>query len=165
MARNVRVLLIDPNSEESEEALRKLKDSKAVVFSVRAVPGLKEGIEAAAQQPFDVTLVDPEVPGWDGAKSMAELQTNVREMPIVLFTNSMDRSAALDAVRAGAQDCVLKSRMNSAALERVLSYAIERARARRRVTMQSAWTLTPCCVIRRRMALNTRARNVQFCAY
>jgi PAS domain S-box-containing protein len=138
MARDVRVLLIDANADEAEEAIRKLKDSKVLNFSIQAVSSLKAGIEAAGQKPFDIALVDPEVPGWDGAKSMTELQANVREMPIVLFTNSMDRSAALDAVRAGAQDCVLKSRMNSAALERVLSYGIERARARRRVTMQSA---------------------------
>lgn len=136
--RDVRVLLIDPNQLEAKEAVRKLKDSKSTVFSVHAVSELKKGIEAAARRPFEIALVDPEVPGWRGAESMAELQSDVREMPIVLFTNSMDRSAALDAVRAGAQDCVLKSRMNGAALERVLSYGIERARARRRVTMQSA---------------------------
>lgn len=138
MARDVRVLLIDPNPTEADEAVRKLKDSKVLLFSVHHVSELKEGIAAAGRRTFDIALVDPQVPGWEGAKSMVELQSNVREMPIVLFTNSMDRSAALDAVRAGAQDCVLKSRMNSGALERVLSYGIERARARRRVTMQSA---------------------------
>lgn len=83
MARNVRVLLIDPNPAESDEALRKLKDSKTMVFSVCAVADLKDGIEATAQHPFDIALVDPGVPGWGSAKSMAELQTNVREMPIV----------------------------------------------------------------------------------
>lgn len=112
MARNVRVLPIDSNSAEAEEEVRKLKDFKTVLFPVHAVAGLKEGMDATAQHPFDIVLVDPNVPGGDGAKTTAKLQTHVPEMPIVLFTNSMDRSAALDAAREGAQDRILKSRMS-----------------------------------------------------
>ena len=138
MPREVRVLLVDKNVADSEEVIRKLKESKGTLFSVQTVSGFQEGVEAAERHRFDVALVDPEVPGWRGLESIADLQTRVREVPVVIFANSLDRSAALDAVRAGAQDYVLKTRMNSAALERVLSYGIERARARRRVRMQMA---------------------------
>ncbi|HTV60035.1 MAG TPA: ATP-binding protein [Verrucomicrobiae bacterium] len=138
MPREVRVLLIDANEIEAVEAARKLKESKATRFSIHTVNSLKDGVEAAEKMRFDIALVDPEVPGWQGLKSMSELQSSVREIPVVVFTNSLDHSAALEAVRAGAQDYVLKGRMNSAALERVLSYGIERARARRRTALQSA---------------------------
>lgn len=138
MTREVRVLLIDANEAESEEAVRKLKESKSIPFSAYAVTSFKEGVEAAEHRRFDIALVDPDVPGWQGLESITGLQTSIREMPVVIFTNSSDRSSALNAVRAGAQDCVLKSKMNSTALERVLSYGIERARAKRRTTLQSA---------------------------
>ena len=138
MTREVRVLLIDADQTEAEEAIRKLKESKVTSFSVHAVSTLREGVEATERKRFDIALVDPDVPGWQGLESMSKLQTSVRETPVVIFTSSLDRTAALDAVRAGAQDCVLKSRMNGAALERVLTYGIERARARRRTSLQSA---------------------------
>lgn len=138
MARELLVLLIDANKIEAVEAARKLRESKATRFSIHTVHSFKDGVESAERMRFDIALVDPETPGWQGLKSMSELQTGVREIPVVVFTNSLDRSAALEAVRAGAQDYILKGRMNSAALERVLTYGIERARARRRTTLQSA---------------------------
>ncbi len=53
-----------------------------------------------------------------------------------MVTNTYDEAQALEAVRAGAEDYTLASRMNSAAFERVILYSIERRLAHQRIALQ-----------------------------
>jgi PAS domain S-box-containing protein len=83
--------------------------------------------EKLAERSMDAILLDV------GRGSVAELLEHAREMtpdvPIIVLTDTDSEDEALRAVSAGAQDCLVKSRLTGPLLSRVIRYAIERKRA------------------------------------
>jgi PAS domain S-box-containing protein len=138
-ARNpIRVLLLDANPSEAADLRAKLADSRQVTFAVRTAPSLAEAAELIGKQRFDVILADPNSPEGLGVGLLAELRAQAPETPIIAVTANHRESEALEIVRAGAQDYLVKSRLNSAAIERILLYCMERQRAIGRSATQYA---------------------------
>jgi PAS domain S-box-containing protein len=132
----VKVLLIDANAREAAELQQKIADSKNTSFSVQTVGGCSEAFDRLRSQKFEIVLADLGVPDSRGIASLEELQSKAPETPIVVVSSVFQDSEALETVRAGAQDYLVKSRLNPPALERILLYCIERHRGRRRTAMQ-----------------------------
>jgi diguanylate cyclase (GGDEF)-like protein len=69
----------------------------------------------------------------DAQEEMLDLLAYVRlsapDAPIVLLSDGDDDVLALEAVKAGAQDCLVKSELRPAPLRRTLTHAIERKRS------------------------------------
>ena len=134
----VRVLLLDANPAEAADLCAKLADSKQNAFSVRTVTHLDQGLKLLETQRFDVILADPHWAERRGISVIPELRILAPETPIIAITGSHSESEALEIVGSGAQDYVVKSRLNPAAIERILLYAMERNRATRRTAAQYA---------------------------
>ncbi|HUJ94999.1 MAG TPA: ATP-binding protein [Terriglobales bacterium] len=133
----ITVLLVDANHEEAEKLCRILAESETLYFTVERINHLAEALALLESRKFDVVLADL----GDSAGVMNRLSTllaRAGETPIIIITNIYDKSQALEAVRAGAQDYVQKPQLTTSALERILLYAIERHRARTRAEMQYA---------------------------
>jgi DNA-binding NarL/FixJ family response regulator len=130
--------LLDANTSEAADLRAKLADSRHVSFSVCTAASLDQGLQLLAKQNFDVVLVDPNSTESTGAAILAELRTLAPETSIIAVTANHSESEALEIVRAGAQDYLVKSRLNSAAIERILLYCMERQRALRRSAAQYA---------------------------
>jgi PAS domain S-box-containing protein len=134
--RPIKVLLIDGDSQASAELCRKLTDVKTVSFNVEISATLSEGLQLLAVTRFDAVLVDLSLADASGIASLKALQVRAAETPVVVISSVYQDSEALETVRAGAQDYLVKNRVNPAALERILVHCIERQRARSRTTMQ-----------------------------
>lgn len=74
-------------------------------------------------------LLDLSLPDSDGLDTFHALHAVAGCLPIVILTATDDEALALTAVRAGAQDWVVKRSADSAMIPRVLRHAIERRRA------------------------------------
>ena len=99
-------------------------------FSVTQTPGLREGI-AAAQNPFDIVLLDLFLPDSRGLDTFAQFQSLHPELPIVVMSGLDDEKIAESAVHDGAQDYLVKGQMDEVLLHRAVRYAIERKRVER----------------------------------
>lgn len=88
------------------------------------VPTLEQGIAALAARPFDVVLLDLSLPDSVGLASLPLLDPT--RVPVVVLTGVEDDDLAAAAVRAGAEDYVVKGTLGDASLRRVLRHAIER---------------------------------------
>jgi glutamate dehydrogenase (NAD(P)+) len=106
-------------------------------FAVRAAASLSEALQLIAKNSFDVFLIDVAVPDSDGIRGLQRLVTAAKNTPVIIVTSIHDATQAIAVVRAGADDYVVKSRMNSTAYERVLSYAIERHGVRKQADVSS----------------------------
>jgi PAS domain S-box-containing protein len=135
-ARPIRVLLIDGDKQAAVELCRKLTDVRNVSFKVQIARTLSEGFELLGAARFDAVLVDLRVEEVTGIASLKALQVRAAETPILVVSSIYQDSEALETVRAGAQDYLVKSHVNPAALERILVHCIERQRARTRTTVQ-----------------------------
>jgi PAS domain S-box-containing protein len=82
------------------------------------------------QQPnFDVVLLDLSLPDSSGLNTFQKLHAQNRLVPIVVLTGLDDQTIALQAVKEGAQDYLIKGRASEDSIVRCLRYAVERARA------------------------------------
>lgn len=117
----VRILLV-----EDDRALREaLEDSLAVAgYSCVAVADTEQALRELSQQAFSLMLSDINMPGMDGQDLLREVNTRVPGMPVVLMTAYGDVQGAVQAMRNGAVDYVLKP-FTPKALQRVIErYAV-----------------------------------------
>jgi PAS domain S-box-containing protein len=82
---------------------------------------------AADQQP-DVILLDLGLPDGSGLDMLDQLRACCPGIAVVVLTADQDPETGLAAVRAGAEDFLVKGRFPAELIPRTLRYAVERAR-------------------------------------
>lgn len=125
----VNVLLIEDNLAEARLLQEFLKGALFNRFNLVHVKRLQEAIHRLAADRFDVILLDLTLPDSQGLASLNPLIQQAPSLPIVVLTNTNDDELALEAVRHGAQDYLVKRQVTSEILIRSLRYAIERKQA------------------------------------
>jgi DNA-binding NarL/FixJ family response regulator len=128
----VRVLWLDRHPAEAADPRAKLADSRRVSFSVRTATSVAESAQLLERERFEAVIVDTNTPKDQGLATLAEIRSLAPDVPAIAVACDYDESEALEMVRAGAQDYVVKNRLNSAAIERILLYCMERQRGIRR---------------------------------
>jgi DNA-binding NarL/FixJ family response regulator len=73
-------------------------------------------------------LLDLSLPDADGLDTLIRAHTQAPKIPIVVLTGHDDEALAVRAVRAGAQDYLVKGRVDGDLLVRSIRYASERGR-------------------------------------
>ena len=79
----------------------------------------------------DCALVDLSLPDGQGLGVLETVQAAMPNAPLVVLTGAEDEELALQAVEAGAQDYLVKRRVDPEVLRRSIRYAMERMRAER----------------------------------
>jgi signal transduction histidine kinase/ActR/RegA family two-component response regulator len=74
----------------------------------------------------DVVILDLSLPDAGGVEALHQVRAVAPGVPIIVLTSTADEAAALEALRAGAQDYVLKPPPDGVTLRRILGYARER---------------------------------------
>ncbi len=89
---------------------------------------LASAVSIIEKSNFDVILLDLGLPDSFGIETFRKIYEKSRMMPIVVFTGNDDKQLALQAVREGAQDYLVKGMVSGALLSRTIGYAIERGK-------------------------------------
>lgn len=121
------VLLIEDNALDARCVAGFLAKADGLFVLTRATT-LAEGLAALAKQPAGAVLLDLTLPDSSGLETFTRVHACVGDTPIVVLTGLDDEETALETVRRGAQDYIVKSEINDRLLVRALRYAIERAR-------------------------------------
>src|SRR5277367_1818603 len=133
-----RILFIIADPQAEADVRQKLSDVRTVTFEVVTARTFTEAIILLGTNSFDVYLANLAVPDYQGIDSLRRLILAASEAPVIVVSSLYDETQALEAVRAGAEDYTVGSRMNSAAFERVILYSIERHMAHQRTALQFA---------------------------
>ncbi|MEC4805326.1 MAG: hybrid sensor histidine kinase/response regulator [Jaaginema sp. PMC 1079.18] len=126
LERTLKVLLIEDNLAEARLLQEFLKASETKQFALDWVKRLSEALNLLACRSYDVILLDLTLPDSQGLASLQPLFQQAPSVPIVVLTHTNDDALALQAVRQGAQDYLVKRFVNTDGLVRSLCYAIER---------------------------------------
>jgi PAS domain S-box-containing protein len=137
-SRPVKVLVIDASPRETAELQEKLARATRAVFSLHSAEDLSHALELLNGHRYEAILVQLSASEISSLTTLAQLQSKAAEVPIVAMSRTDDETKALEILRAGAQDYLLKDRLTPAALERILPYCIERQRSRTRVALHAA---------------------------
>lgn len=124
----IRVLLIEDDPGDADLVKIVLAEVATQKFQVLWADRLKVGLEQLAQEAPDVVLCDLSLPDSHGIETFLRVHAQAPAVPIVLMTGFDDETFALEAVRSGAQDYLVKGSVDGKLLARVIRYAIERKR-------------------------------------
>jgi signal transduction histidine kinase/CheY-like chemotaxis protein len=132
----IAVLIVEDNPGDAELVRESLLDATLNApagssFHVVRAATLAEALAHLAAHTFDVVLLDQTLPDSTGLETLTRARQHAPEIPIVLLTGLADDEVALTAVRAGAQDYLVKGQVDGVVLVRAIRYAMERMQAER----------------------------------
>lgn len=87
---------------------------------------LGKGLQALEEQEYDAILLDLTLPDSQGFNTIKTMIEEFPEYTIIVMTGLEDETIALNSVKAGAQDFIVKGQFDSTLLSRTITYAIER---------------------------------------
>jgi putative nucleotidyltransferase with HDIG domain len=105
MVTKQKILVVD-----DEEAIREVISTllEAQGYSCTVCSNGRLALDAFRRDSFDLVLSDIVMPEMDGLKLLAELRQDDPDVPVIMVTAMHDISIALEAIRAGAYDYILK---------------------------------------------------------
>lgn len=138
MDRNlIKILLIEDNPGDArliQEMLSEIKDTK---FNFSYVDRLSKGLEFLTKGDIDIVLLDLSLPDSQGLDTFLKLHQTVPDIAVIVFTGLDDSTIGVKAVQEGAQDYLIKGKVDSYLLFRSIRYAIERQRMLREIKAMS----------------------------
>ncbi|MGH7163216.1 MAG: response regulator, partial [Planctomycetota bacterium] len=130
-ARKVRILLVEDDPADARRIARALREAEGETTPLETAGTLAEGIVKARAGAFDVMLLDLALPDAGGLFTVRRAREALPDLAIVVLTATEDASLARRAVRAGAQDYLVKEKDGPEVVRRALRYAVERRAAAR----------------------------------
>jgi DNA-binding NtrC family response regulator len=121
----MRILVVDDEAKMGRILERTLSETGS--HEVRAFQSPVEALEDFREAPYDLVLTDLRMPGMDGLKLMSELKRLAPATSVVLMTAYAEVPTAVDAMKRGAVDYLMKPFEEEALLKLVNRIAQERA--------------------------------------
>lgn len=125
--KSIRVLVVE-DSESDAYIVQELLAGATIgyEFEVKWVSQLEAAIEAFQLDRFDVALLDLGLTDSIGIATFEKAKKSLN-IPIIVLSGMSDEEMAVQAVKLGAQDYLMKGELNTRHLERSICYAIERS--------------------------------------
>jgi signal transduction histidine kinase len=127
-----RVVLIEDNPGDARLLGALLQEDGEPAWQLEWADRLPAGLARLDAGGYEVVLLDLGLPGCRGLEAFHAVQRQEPELPVVILSGLDDQALAVTAVQAGAQDYLVKGRIDGAGLVRALRYAVERAQLRAR---------------------------------
>lgn len=126
-----RILLVD-DDENFRKAHKRLLNlvhfaRLNAYFEVVEAGGADDAIAKLREGPFDCVLLDYVMPGRDGLTCLKEMNYMYPDMPIILLTGAGNEQIAVDAMKEGAMDYLIKGTLSLETLERAIVNVITKA--------------------------------------
>lgn len=125
----IKILLIEDNPGDARLIKEYLTEVKNAKINLEIVDRLQKGLDYIENEYLDIILLDLKLPDSEGLKSFDSVINYAPGIPIIVLTGLNDENTAIKAVKMGAQDYLVKDKVESDLLIRSIRYAIERKRA------------------------------------
>lgn len=126
MDKSIKILIIEDDAGDRLLLQQVLSETGGVSYKLHIAERLTQAMEMLGQNSCDIILLDLNLPDSSGIRTFEEFFDKHKDIPIVILSGLTDELVALDAVRKGAQDYLMKNEITPALLKRVINYAIER---------------------------------------
>jgi diguanylate cyclase (GGDEF)-like protein len=122
------VLLIEDNPGDARLIREMIEEDPGAPFELRCAERLAQGLEQLSKGGTGLVLLDLSLPDSMGLETFAKVYAHSPTVPIIVLTGNDDQKVALSAVKGGAQDYLVKGRLDRELLLRSMQYSIERKR-------------------------------------
>jgi len=129
MSKAIRVLLVEDNRGDARLIQEYLSEAGVAAFSLQTVDRLSAALTYLAENAIDAILLDLGLPDSHGIETLKRVRAQAPTVPVIVVTGFDDREMGVEALGNGAQDYLVKSRVDSYLLGRAIVRQLERARA------------------------------------
>lgn len=126
--KQVKVLVVEDNTGDYDLLLEALEDVPGCNIELQHVETIKAATMALHNCSFDLVTLDLSLPDAQGLEAFEAIHHVCPHTPVIVLTGNDDESMAVKAVGMGAQDYLIKGRIEGELLSRSIRYAIERQR-------------------------------------
>ena len=132
MNRNVATILHLEDSALDAELIKDRLEKSGLAVAIELVEDRKEFVAKLTARPYDLILSDYEVPGFNGLAALALTREHQPDTPFIFVSGAMGEELAVDTLKRGATDYVLKHRLMRlpTAVERALAESRDRSARR-----------------------------------
>ena len=128
---NINILMIEEDLKFVKVLEASLSDVKAFSFTMKCVSTLEKAFELSSVENFNIILLDLYLNDKQGLSTLKSVRAHEPNLPIIVLTDNNDVEMAVNAVRFGAQDYLIKHNLDSHLLSLAIRYAVERKRTER----------------------------------
>jgi len=127
------ILIIDDEASLRQTLARILQRAG---FEVTTAANGKDGLALVHEHPFDLLYLDIRMPDVSGLELLKNIHTKFPDLPVILFTAQPDLNSAVEALRRGATDYLLKPLKPQTVIDRTQAILSDRQKERRRRELQ-----------------------------
>jgi diguanylate cyclase (GGDEF)-like protein len=130
----VPIVLVEDTQEWAGFVREALDQTWPSGVDLRHCPSLAACLAELRHAPAACVLLDLSLPDATGLEAVDALQASHSDLPLIVLTGRDDDAGAIEAVRRGAQDYMVKRRFDGPSLVRAIKHAIERKRTEAMLT-------------------------------
>ncbi|MFA6924622.1 MAG: PAS domain S-box protein [Bacteroidales bacterium] len=122
---SLRILLVEDNPGDVyivKDLLKSAETKYIVTHSSR----LSDALQLLNKQEFDAILLDIGLPDSTGIETLRKIKSPKIKAPIIILTGFDDKDLAIESVKEGAQDYLVKNKLSSDNISRAINHSIER---------------------------------------
>lgn len=123
------ILIIDDEASLRQTLARILQRDG---YEVTSVASGMDGISIVTQHPFDLVYLDIRMPDMNGLDVLKTIHAVLPDLPVILFTAQPDLHSAVEALRRGAIDYLMKPLKPETVLARTRAILSEQQKKKRR---------------------------------
>jgi diguanylate cyclase (GGDEF)-like protein len=125
-ASSLRLLLVEDDPAYAELTRAMLRTTSDVTITMDHTTSVHAAVEKLADASYDIVLLDLGLPDAVELEALSSLVGAAPDLPLVIVTGTENEGLALQAVKGGAQDYLIKGQATPELLLRAIRYAIER---------------------------------------
>ncbi|MBD2095235.1 PAS domain S-box protein [Trichocoleus sp. FACHB-591] len=138
-AQAIKILLVEDSLTDATFLQKILQiETSVAAWEVVHVTQLSDTLTYLREDECDVVLLDLFLPDEQGLATLQQVHATAPNTPIVVLTGLDDEAIAIETLRQGAQDYLVKGQIEVNLLVRAIRYAIERSQTLKIMQRQSA---------------------------
>jgi PAS domain S-box-containing protein len=122
------ILTVEDNPSDLFLLEHMLKSSGLDIGQLYSTDLIKEACCLLREKEIDLVLLDLSLPDSFGIHSFRQLKAVVNKIPVIILTHLSDTTLALEAIKEGAQDYLVKGELTESLLVKTIQYSLERQR-------------------------------------
>lgn len=130
----ISLLLVEDNPKEALVIKNMLKEGLQNQFTLKHSRSLSNALDLIQENQFQAIILDSHLPDGKSFESIPQFLQFCPDAPILILSSVEEEDQAIQAVKSGVQDYLIKGQTSSSTLCRAVRYAMERQRATQRIT-------------------------------
>ena len=133
----VNILLVEDDPDDARLVEITLDRHPTIEAKLNVATSLEQALSSLESSYYDVVLVDLGLPDCVGAQAADRILATRPAQPILVLSGNQDEALALEVIRSGAQDFLVKDQF--ANLPRAILYAVERRATERTLQYEASY--------------------------